>query len=88
MAVNIQSVGVIGAGQMGNGIAHVCDVVRGAYSPEQLLRYKYEDAKGKFKAEQLTAPHFSETRTINWRGTHPGGNRQWRYSEQELERPL
>ena len=24
MAVNIQSVGVIGAGQMGNGIAHVC----------------------------------------------------------------
>jgi len=24
MAVNIQNVGVIGAGQMGNGIAHVC----------------------------------------------------------------
>ena len=24
MAVKIQSVGVIGAGQMGNGIAHVC----------------------------------------------------------------
>jgi 3-hydroxybutyryl-CoA dehydrogenase len=24
MALNIQSVGVIGAGQMGNGIAHVC----------------------------------------------------------------
>jgi 3-hydroxybutyryl-CoA dehydrogenase len=24
MAVNIQRVGVIGAGQMGNGIAHVC----------------------------------------------------------------
>src|ERR1022692_2552554 len=24
MAVNIQSVGVVGAGQMGNGIAHVC----------------------------------------------------------------
>ena len=24
MASNIQNVGVIGAGQMGNGIAHVC----------------------------------------------------------------
>jgi len=24
MAVNIQNIGVIGAGQMGNGIAHVC----------------------------------------------------------------
>src|SRR5579872_3004632 len=24
MAVNIQTIGVIGAGQMGNGIAHVC----------------------------------------------------------------
>ena len=24
MALNIQNVGVIGAGQMGNGIAHVC----------------------------------------------------------------
>ena len=24
MAINIQTVGVIGAGQMGNGIAHVC----------------------------------------------------------------
>ena len=24
MAANIQTVGVVGAGQMGNGIAHVC----------------------------------------------------------------
>ncbi|HZD89898.1 MAG TPA: 3-hydroxyacyl-CoA dehydrogenase NAD-binding domain-containing protein, partial [Pseudolabrys sp.] len=26
MALNIKSVGVIGAGQMGNGIAHVCSL--------------------------------------------------------------
>ena len=26
MAVNIKTVGVIGAGQMGNGIAHVCSL--------------------------------------------------------------
>jgi len=60
--------------------------MHGDYSPEQLGRYKYEDEKGKFKAEQLTAPHFSETRTIEWRGTHPGANRQWRFSTEELDR--
>jgi site-specific DNA-methyltransferase (adenine-specific) len=56
------------------------------YTPEQLARYKYEDSGGRFKAEQLTAPHFSPTRTFEWRGTHPGSNRQWRFKEEELER--
>jgi DNA modification methylase len=58
----------------------------GQYSEEQLSRYKYEDEQGRFRAENLTAPHFSETRTIEWRGTHPGANRQWRFSIQELDR--
>ena len=58
----------------------------GDYSEEQLKRYKFEDSKGRYRAENLTAPHFSETRTIVWKGTHPGLNRQWRYSIQELDR--
>jgi adenine specific DNA methylase Mod len=62
------------------------NVMHGDYSAEQLSRYKYEDEKGKFKAENLTAPHFSETRTIDWRGVHPGSNRQWRFSTEELDR--
>lgn len=60
--------------------------VAGAYSEEQLARYRYEDARGRYRAENLTAPHFSPTRTIDWRGTHPGGDRQWRFSFEELER--
>ena len=58
----------------------------GEYSVEQLSRYKYEDESGKFRAENLTAPHLSKTRTIEWRGTHPGPDRQWRFSVEELER--
>jgi site-specific DNA-methyltransferase (adenine-specific) len=58
----------------------------GDYSEEQLKRYKYSDQKGKYRAENLTAPHYSETRTIIWRGTHPGMDRQWRFSIEELER--
>ena len=60
--------------------------VGGEYSEEQLSRYKYEDDHGSFKAENLTAPHFSPTRTIEWRGVSPGSNRQWRFSIAELER--
>jgi len=56
------------------------------YSQEQLSRYKYQDDRGFFRAENLTAPHFSPTRTVEWRGTHPGSNRQWRFSIEELER--
>jgi DNA modification methylase len=60
--------------------------VMGELSPAQLARYKYKDEQGLFKAEQLTAPHFSPTRTVEWRGVHPGGNRQWRFGIDELER--
>ncbi len=56
------------------------------YSPEQLSRYKYEDERGRYKAEQLTAPHISPTRSYEWRGTHPGAKRQWRFKLDELER--
>lgn len=58
----------------------------GDYSPEQLGRYKYEDVGGRFKGENLTAPHYSPTRTVEWRGVHPGANRQWRFGLDELER--
>jgi site-specific DNA-methyltransferase (adenine-specific) len=64
----------------------VFNVVAGEYSPEQLSRYKSRDEQGSFRAENLTAPHFSPTRTVVWRGTHPGANRQWRFSTEELER--
>ncbi|HLJ36344.1 MAG TPA: DNA methyltransferase [Ktedonobacteraceae bacterium] len=57
----------------------------GAYSDKQLSRYKYQDERGPFRAENLTAPYVSPTRTIEWRGTHPGSNRQWRFSLEELE---
>ncbi|MEM1299385.1 MAG: site-specific DNA-methyltransferase [Pseudomonadota bacterium] len=59
--------------------------IYGDYSDEQIARYKYEDDQGKFKAENLTAPHFSATRTVEWRGSHPGANRQWRFGFEELE---
>lgn len=62
------------------------NVIYSDYSPEQLSRYKYEDERGRYRAENLTAPHYSPTRTIEWRGTHPGSNRQWRFSIEELER--
>ena len=62
------------------------NVIYSDYSPEQLSRYKYEDERGRYRAENLTAPHYSPTRTVEWRGTHPGSNRQWRFSTDELER--
>ena len=58
----------------------------GEYSEEQLARYKYVDEAGRrYRAENLTAPHFSETRTVIWRGQHPGSNRQWRFSTERLD---
>jgi len=58
----------------------------GEQSPQQLRRYKYSDAGGPYRAENLTAPHFSPTRTVEWRGVHPGADRQWRFSAAELDR--
>ena len=60
--------------------------VMGELSSAQQARYKYEDECGRFKAEQLTAPRYSPTRTVEWRGVHPGSNRQWRYGIEALER--
>jgi site-specific DNA-methyltransferase (adenine-specific) len=68
------------------GKAKIFTPVLGPLSPEQLARYKYRDERGAYKAEQLTAPHYSETRTVEWRGVHPGSNRQWRFGLDELER--
>ena len=58
----------------------------GEHSAAQLRRYKHADSRGPFRAENLTAPHFSPTRTIEWRGVHPGADRQWRFSIEEMER--
>ena len=64
----------------------VFNPVLGPLSPEQRKRYRYQDEEGYYKAENLTAPHFSPTRTVEWRGTHPGSDRQWRFHVDELER--
>ena len=60
--------------------------IPGTYSEAQLKRYKYSDGNGEYRAENLTAPHFSPTRTVEWRGVTPGANRRWRFSLDELER--
>ena len=70
-------------GKSGRSLFHP---VMGELSPEQRKRYKYQDANGPYKAEQLTAPHYSPTRTVEWRGAYPGSNRQWRFGVKELER--
>ena len=62
------------------------NIVRSNYSEEQLARYKYVEGERRYRAENLTAPHFSQTRTVEWRGTHPGTNRQWRFALEELEK--
>lgn len=63
----------------------IFNYIENNHSLEQLSRYKYSDEKGLYRAENLTAPHFSETRTVEWRGVHPGNNRQWRFSIEKLE---
>jgi site-specific DNA-methyltransferase (adenine-specific) len=50
--------------------------------------YVYSDGRGRYRLGDLTAPHFSQTRTVDWRGAKPSANRQWRYSIPELERLL
>ena len=57
-------------------------------SEEQRARYKYQDERGWYRAENLTAPHYSPTRTVEWRGIVPGADRQWRFGIDELERLL
>jgi site-specific DNA-methyltransferase (adenine-specific) len=57
----------------------------GSYSSQQLKRYRYHDERGLYRAENLTAPRMSPTRTFEWRGIHPGTNRQWRFSLNEME---
>lgn len=59
--------------------------VMGPLSDAQRKRYRMKDKNGRYKAEQLTAPHHSPTRSVEWRGTHPGKNRHWRYGIDKLE---
>jgi site-specific DNA-methyltransferase (adenine-specific) len=60
--------------------------IGGEFSEEQLARYRYVDEGGRrYRAENLTAPKYSETRTVLWRGQHPGQNRQWRFSAEKLD---
>ncbi len=60
--------------------------IGGTLSDTQRARYKYTDKLGPFKAENLTAPHFHKDRTFEWRGVHPGSDRQWRFGVEQLER--
>lgn len=69
-----------------NRESYYYNTVYGEYSDEQISRYKYADSGGRYRAENLTAPHYSPTRTIEWRGVHPGADRQWRFKTEELER--
>jgi len=50
--------------------------------------YVYEDERGRYRLDNLTAPHYSPTRTVDWRGAMPAKSRQWRFSVEELDRLL
>ena len=55
------------------------------YSPEQRARFKTDQNGCLYKAENLTAPGTTPSRSFEWRGAIPGGNRCWRYSKEKLE---
>ncbi|MGB2876047.1 MAG: DNA methyltransferase [Gaiellaceae bacterium] len=60
--------------------------VPGSHSEAQLSRYKYEDERGAYRAENLTAPDYSPNRSFEWRGVHPGRDRHWAMPLEDLER--
>jgi adenine-specific DNA-methyltransferase len=64
--------------------------VSGGYSEEQLSRFKYVDAGGRFKAENLTAPGIRRGETGEpWRGNDPNDSgRHWARPPSELEQIL
>ena len=47
--------------------------------------YTHSDARGRYRLGDLTAPHFSPTRTVPWRGATPAKTRQWRVSLGRVE---
>lgn len=63
-------------------------VVYQAYSQEQLGRYKRDENGRFYTGQDLTGPGASPNRTIEWRGVHPGANRHWMWSIEEMERLL
>ena len=65
-----------------------CNSVFRSYSDVLISRYKHQDDKGRYRTENLTAAHYSATRTFEWRGIHPGENRHWRYGIDKLEELL
>ena len=54
------------------------------YSPEQRSRFKIDQTGNLYKAEDLTAPGITPSRSFEWRGAVPR-NRSWRYSKEKLE---
>lgn len=60
--------------------------VGGELSPEQQARYKYEDERGRFRAENLTGAGATKSGTFEWRGVFPGANRHWALGIDEMER--
>ena len=56
------------------------------YSPEQLKRYKPDEAGRLFTGQDLTINSKSESRNFVWRGSRPALGRAWALSLEELEK--
>ena len=54
-------------------------------SRAELRQYRHEDARGRYKGNDLTAPGTTEKRRFVWRGAQPGPNRVWAYTREKLE---
>ncbi|HEX3664065.1 MAG TPA: DNA methyltransferase [Rhizomicrobium sp.] len=57
----------------------------GAYSEEQLSRYRPDESGRLYKAENLTFSTKNPSRQFEWRGTKPPPNRSWGASKEQLE---
>lgn len=55
------------------------------YGPEQLSRYKTDEAGRLYKAENLTFSNPNPKRQFEWRGTQPPAHRSWGASLDQLE---
>jgi adenine-specific DNA-methyltransferase len=56
------------------------------YSPEQLKRYKPDEAGRLFTGQDLTVSSTSKSRNFEWRGSRPAVGRAWALSLEELEK--
>lgn len=49
-------------------------------------KYRYQDEKGQYRLDNLTAPAHGDNGRFNWHGFNPPNNRMWRYSLENLEK--